>query len=121
MHDKAGSRYEAVRNWLEGTTAFAGHIEHFYPQGSMAIDVMISTRGTDDEFDLDLVAQLGGPFHRMPALDILLALEAALKDYPVQRVVRQTRCVTLYYADKMHLDVTPALRGYVKPERESDI
>ena len=45
----------------------------------------------------------------MQPLATLLALEGALKDYPVQRIVRQTRCVTLFYADKMHLDVTPAL------------
>lgn len=121
LHDKATSRYEAVRNWLEADTAFAGLIEHFYPQGSMAIDATISTRGTDDEYDLDVVAQLGGRFRGMPPLTTLLALEEALKDYPVQRVLRQTRCVTLFYADKMHLDVTPALRRYGLPDRESDI
>ena len=38
MFDQAGDRYGAVRRWLENTTAFAGLIEHFYPQGSMAID-----------------------------------------------------------------------------------
>jgi hypothetical protein len=121
LHDKATSRYEAVRNWLEANSAFAGLIEHFYPQGSMAIDATISTRGTDDEYDLDVVAQLGGKFRNMPPLETLLALEDALKGYPVQRVVRQTRCVTLFYADKMHLDVTPALRRYSMPDRESDI
>ncbi|RUV80612.1 nucleotidyltransferase, partial [Mesorhizobium sp. M1A.F.Ca.IN.020.32.1.1] len=42
-------------------------------------------------------------------------------DYPVQRIRRQTRCVTLYYADKMHLDVTPALRNSGTAERESFI
>jgi hypothetical protein len=37
----------------------------------------------------------------------------------VQRVLRQTRCVTLFYADKMHLDVTPSLRVYATLDRES--
>lgn len=121
LHDKAKGRYEAVRKYLEGTTAFRDQIEHFYPQGSMAIDATISNRGTDDEYDLDLVSQLGGRFHSMQPLEILNALETALADYPVQRVRRQTRCVTLYYADKMHLDVTPALRNFGKPDRESFI
>ena len=109
LHDKAQSRYEAVRRHLEGQDAFRDQIEHFYPQGSMVIDATISTRGTDDEYDLDIVSQLNGRFRGMAPLEILTELEDALADYPVQRVLRQTRCVTLFYADKMHLDVTPAL------------
>jgi hypothetical protein len=121
LHDKAKSRYEAVRNFLEGTAAFADQIEHFYPQGSMAIDATISIRGTDDEYDLDVVSQLGGRYRAMSPLDTLTTLETALKGYPVQRVLRQTRCVTLFYADKMHVDVTPALRVYGSADRESFI
>lgn len=121
LHDKTKGRYEAVRRHLEATTAFQHQIEHFYPQGSMAIDATISTRGTDDEYDLDIVSQFGGRFRQLQPLDILLELEAALSDYPVQKVLRQTRCVTLFYADKMHLDVTPALRVYGTLDRESRI
>ena len=71
--------------------------------------------------DLDIVAQVGGRFRNEPPLVILRALEVALSDYPVQKVLRQTRCVTLFYADKMHLDVTPALRIYGTLDRESEI
>lgn len=119
LHKKADGRYQAVCKYLDAQPGFAGNIEHFYPQGSMAIDATISTRGSDDEFDLDAVAQLGGPFREMTPLGILLALESGLADYPVERVVRQTRCVTLYYADRMHLDVTPAKRIFWTPDRES--
>ncbi len=119
LHEKAKSRYEAVRSHLEAKTAFFDQIEHFYPQGSMAIDATISTRGTDDEYDLDIVSQLGGRFRGMAPLEILTELEAALTDYPVQRVLRQTRCVTLFYSDKMHLDVTPSLRVQDTLDRES--
>jgi hypothetical protein len=121
LHGKAGGRYGAARAHLEADPAFKDQIEHFYPQGSMAIDATISSRGTDDEYDLDIVSQLGGRFRQMDPLAILLALERALKDYPVQKVVRQTRCVTLYYADRMHLDITPALRAYGTLDRESYI
>lgn len=121
LHKKAGGRYGAVRSYLEADPAFKDQIAHFYPQGSMAIDATISNRGTDDEYDLDIVSQLGGRFRAMTPLAILLALELALKDYPVQKVVRQTRCVTLYYADRMHLDITPALRVYNTLDRESFI
>jgi Second Messenger Oligonucleotide or Dinucleotide Synthetase domain len=121
LHDKAKTRYEAVRRHLEAQEGFRDQIEHFYPQGSMAIDATVSTRGTDDEYDLDIVLQLGGRFRHLTPLEILNELEAALARYPVERVVRQTRCVTLFYADKMHLDVTPALRVYGALERESYI
>jgi hypothetical protein len=121
LHDKAKTRYEAVQRHLEAQESFRNQIEHFYPQGSMAIDATISTRGTDDEYDLDIVSQLGGRFRAMTPLEILGELEAALADYPVQRVLRQTRCVTLFYSDKMHLDVTPALRVYCTLDRESQI
>ena len=119
LHRQAGERYGAVRKHLEADPMFEGLIEHFYPQGSMAIDATISNRGTDDEYDLDIIAQLGGRFRAMDPLSILLELERALSDYPVQKVVRQTRCITLYYADRMHLDVTPALRVYGTMDRES--
>lgn len=119
LHDKAKGRYEAVRAYLEASAAFRDQIEHFYPQGSMAIDATISSRGTEDEYDLDLVAQLGARFRSMEPLQVLRELEAALSDYPVREVKRQTRCVTLCYSDHMHLDVTPALREYGMLERES--
>jgi len=57
----------------------------------------------------------------MTPLPILKALAVALRDYPVQKVIQQTRCVTLFYADNMHLDVTPALRDYGSTERQSEI
>jgi hypothetical protein len=119
LHKKAKGRYSAVCKHLEAQPAFNGQIEHFYSQGSMAIDATISTRGADDEYDLDAVAQLGGSFRSMEPLEILLALEKGLAGYPVTKVVRQTRCVTLYYADQMHLDVTPSLRAYGAVDRES--
>lgn len=119
LHDKAAGRYEAVRSFLESTTAFSGQIEYFYPQGSMAIDATISNRGTDDEYDLDVVSQFGGRFRALTPLQILQELEAAIKYYPVRQVKRQTRCVTLFYSDNMHLDITPSLLEHGKPERES--
>lgn len=121
LHGKATQRYLAVCKYLDSKPAFSGQIECFYAQGSMAIDATISSRGSDSEYDIDVVAQLGGRFRSMAPLDILKALEEALKDYPVSKVVRQTRCVTLYYADGMHLDVTPAIREYGTPDRQGSI
>ena len=58
LHNQVGGRYEAVRRKLESTPEFENAIEHFYRSVSMAIDATISTRGTDDEYDLDIVAHV---------------------------------------------------------------
>lgn len=121
LHAKAVKRYESVRKHLEPSAAFLDSIEHFYPQGSMAIDATISTRGTDDDFDIDIIAQLGGAFRGMASLDVLLKLEDALKGYQGLTVSRQTRCVTLHYADNMHLDISPVVRDRGHPDRQSRI
>lgn len=119
LHAKAADRYEAVRRYIERPgSPLEGRVSCFYPQGSMAIDATTSTRGTDDEYDLDIVAEIDGPDLGPEAL--LDDLEAALEGYHVSRIVRQTRCVTLYYADGMHLDVTPSRRRAPK-EKQGEI
>lgn len=121
LHRKAIERYRAVREFLEGTDNFKGQIVHFYPQGSMAIDATISARGTDGEYDIDIVAQLGPSYHNKRPGEILDDLFEALDGYRGLKVKRQTRCVTIYYADGMHIDITPALRAIGTPERQSVI
>jgi hypothetical protein len=122
LHGMTGERYASVRKYIERAgSPLEGKVEHFYPQGSMAIDATISTRGTDDEYDLDVVAQLAISPDAEPHRPLDL-LEAALVGYPVERRVdRQTRCVTIYYADGMHMDVTPSSRLPSQNERESHI
>lgn len=122
LHGLAIDRYEAIRDYAEREgSPLEDKILRFYAQGSMAIDATISTRGTDDEYDLDIVAELNiapdTPPHE--ALDLLAR---SLAGYPVARKVeRQTRCITIRYADKMHVDVTPASRLPAGNERDSHI
>ena len=122
LHAKACERYEAVRTYAERPSSpLHGLILRFYPQGSMAIDGTISTRGTDDEYDLDIVAAVALAPDAPPG-DVLDLLFEAIAGYPTsQKVVRQTRCITVRYADRMHLDITPAVRLPYGAERESHI
>lgn len=121
LHFEACKRYTAVREHLaRPASPLAGLIVQLYPQGSMAIDATTSTRGTDDEYDLDAVVELDVGLE-VPPDKVLTLLHTALIDYPVKRVTRQTRCVTLTYADGMHIDVTPARRRQGTPDFESVI
>lgn len=119
LHSKAVDRYEAVRRYIErpGSPLF-GRVACFYPQGSMAIDATISTRGTDDEYDIDIICEIDRAGET--AAQLMDLLEQALAGYPQVRIKRQTRCITLYYADGMHLDVTPSRRA-APAEKVSEI
>ncbi|MBY0334166.1 MAG: nucleotidyltransferase [Acetobacteraceae bacterium] len=110
LHAKAISRNAAVQEYLSRPESpLHGLVVRFYAQGSMAIDATTSTRGTDDEYDIDGVLELDIPAD-MPPADVLDLLWLALKDYQGMKVIRQSRCVTIQYADGMHIDVTPARR-----------
>lgn len=122
-HSKAVDRYEAVSSWIDRKgSPLEDRVIVFYPQGSMAIGAVIATRATNDEFDLDVVAQLDLPSWMTPQ-QVLDVLFKAINGEPGSRyhgkVRRRTRCVTVEYADNMHIDVTPADRRPHTPERES--
>lgn len=109
LHEKARGRGEAVCKFMEREgSPLQDRVRLFYPQGSMRIDATISTRGTDEEYDLDYVAELDVHHEERPGAVLDLVYDA-LKDYPTSRPVeRQTRCVTVFFADGMHVDVTPS-------------
>ncbi|WP_060849462.1 nucleotidyltransferase domain-containing protein [Methylobacterium aquaticum] len=122
LHAKACGRGESVCNHIDRKgSPLEGRVLRFYPQGSMRIDATISTRGTDEEYDLDYVAELD-EHHLAPPDAVLDLVHQALRDYPTRRaVVRQTRCVTVFFADGMHVDVTPSALLPHGAERESHI
>ena len=122
-HTKAVDRYEAVSTWIERDgSRLRDRVELFYAQGSMAIGATVAARATDDEFDIDVVAQLCLPQPMRPEAPLDLLWEAIRGERGSRyydMAERKTRCVTVNYKDGMHLDVTPALRIGGTPERES--
>ncbi len=109
LHAKACDRGEAVCKFLEcDGSPLKDRVIRSYPQGSMAIDATTSTQGTDEEYDLDYVAELD-VHHESPPGVVLDLVYEALRDYPTAKPVeRQTRCVTVPFADGMHVDLTPS-------------
>ena len=106
-----------------------------YAQGSMAYNATIARKLRTDEFDIDLIAQIivrPG----VTAKQVLDELYEAVRGEPGSRyykmVERRNRCVTVDYADGMHLDITPAVlvegrsprTSFIfnhKPEDKSDL
>ena len=113
LHRLAVERYESIRQHIERPgSPLRDRVRIFYPQGSMAIRATILSRKRTDGFDIDIVAELILPPETSPAVVLDLLFEA-INGPPGSRfhgkVERRTRCVTVYYADGMHLDVTPTL------------
>ena len=122
-YDRAVDRYRTINDWIERNgSPLKDRVELFYPQGSMAVGATIASKLRTDEFDIDVVAQLDLPAN-VPPKQVLDLLYQAIKGAPSLRYYRmtkrRTRCVTVQYGDGMHLDVTPMVRRWRTPERES--
>jgi hypothetical protein len=113
LHKLAVDRFHAVRKYIERDgSALCGKVRIFYPQGSMSIRATIRARKREDGFDIDIVAELILPASMTPAavLDMLFeAINGEKGSLYYGKVERQTRCVTVYYDDGMHLDITPSV------------
>ena len=124
-YELACQRYRSVAEFAERPgSPLKGRITRFYPQGSMAIGTTIVTRGTEQDFDIDIVAELNLPLGTDPAkvLDMLYeAIGGERGSRYFNMVKRRTRCITVYYEDGMHLDITPVIRRFDRAERTSDL
>ena len=121
----ACDRYKAVAAYAEREgSPLHNLVARFYPQGSMAIGATIAARGRDEEYDIDIVAELLLRHGADPAA-VLDLLYDAIRGEPGSRyykmVKRRTRCVTIYYEDGMHLDITPVILWPERMDRTSDL
>jgi hypothetical protein len=112
-HQLAIDHYHAINEWLEREgSPLAGAVRDFYPQGGFAIGATVARHSSDDEFDIDVMADL--PFRiDVDPEDALATLNDAIRGERGSRYYlktdRKTRCSTVNY-DGMHLDVTPTVR-----------
>lgn len=109
----AVDHYHAINEWLErDDSPLKGHVSDFYPQGGFAIGATAARHSTDDEFDIDVMANIDYRLDVDPE-DALATLHAAIRGERGSRywlkTDRKTRCSTVNY-DGMHLDVTPTVR-----------
>lgn len=124
-YGKAESRYQTISAYLDRDgSPLRGLVDLLYPQGSMAIDATIASRLRADEFDIDIMVELALGLGVSPQV-VLDLLYRAMRGEPGSRyysmVERRTRCVTVHYADDMHLDLTPAVLDPSRPAKTSVI
>jgi hypothetical protein len=112
-YELAIDHYHAINEWLEREDSHvAGFVRDFYPQGGFAIGATVARHSSDDDFDIDVMADLAFRADVDPE-DALATLHAAIRGDCGSRYYlktdRKTRCSTVNY-DGMHLDVTPTVR-----------
>jgi len=111
MHALLAERKAAIEKHLERDgSPLKGKIRLFYQQGSVAIGATIRAKFRFEGFDIDIIVELTTP--GMTPWQALELLYEAMRGEPGSRYYdmteRQTRCVTIHYADEMHLDLSPA-------------
>jgi hypothetical protein len=112
-YERAIDHYHAIHEWIErDASPLFGLVLDFYTQGGFAIGATVARHGTDDEFDIDVMAQLAyrtdvDPEFVLSILDEAIRAERGSRYH--DKADRRTRCSTVYY-DGMHLDVTPTVR-----------
>ena len=114
----AVTRANVLSEWIDRPESpLNARVTLTYAQGSMAYNATIARCLRTDEFDIDIIAQIIVR-RGMTAKLVLDELYEAVRGAPGSRyykmVERRNRCVTVHYADGMHLDITPAM---VAPER----
>lgn len=124
-YGKAESRYQTISDYLDREgSALRGLVTLLYAQGSMAIDATIASCLRTDEFDIDVIVELALALNVSPQV-VLDLLYGSIRGEPGSRYYkmteRRTRCVTINYADNMHLDLTPAVLAIGRPAKTSVI
>jgi hypothetical protein len=114
----AVSRANVLSEWIDRPESpLHGRVTLTYAQGSMAYNATIARCLRTDEFDIDIIAQIIARLG-MTAKQVLDELYEAVRGEPgchyYKMVERRNRCVTVHYADGMHIDITPAM---LAPER----
>jgi len=115
-YEDAKSRYEAVRNWLNGDGSdLAQYVPAIYAQGSFALGTAVKPLG-DDHYDVDAVCRLEASSNSITQEQLKELVGRRLKAHKTYEKMLDPkeggrRCWTLKYSDdsRFHLDILPAV------------
>jgi hypothetical protein len=107
----AEEHYHSICDWLSREeSALARFSPDLYPQGSVALGTTVRPL-KDEEYDVDLVCELGADHTSVPRPVLLLdMIEARMRESETyrQRLERKRRCLRVNYEHDFHLDILPA-------------
>lgn len=108
--ERMESAYNAVAELLKNDPEFFdGLIIEVYAQGSKRIGVTVKPINGED-FDLDTVLHIYGPYYKYSPEEIYNALVKALEKNAYYKSImeKKKRCVRLNYKGDFHMDILPA-------------
>jgi hypothetical protein len=119
-YQKAVGHYETMSDWIDRPgSPLEGLVSRVYPQGGFAIGATIARHETENDFDIDGMAELAISRNVDPDRP-LAALYEAVRSVRGSRYYdkaeRKTRCVTVNYVG-VHLDLTPTVLCAERVER----
>ena len=108
--ERARSSYEAVADWLAGSSDPLLASLHVYLHGSGALGTSIKPIGRD-EFDVDLISFISGLGPEIAPARLKAAVGARLREhaYYASILEEKKRCWRLDYAGEFHLDISPTI------------
>lgn len=114
--ERARSSYEAVAEWLAGSTDPLLSSLHVYLQGSGALGTSIKPIGRD-EFDVDLISFVSDLGIEIAPARLKAAVGARLQEhgYYASILKEKKRCWRLDYAGEFHLDISPTIANSLCP------
>lgn len=107
---EAKARYEAVGTWLAGADDPILRALAIYLQGSAALGTTVKPI-TRSEYDVDLVAHIGGVSSQIAPASIKKVIGDRLRanGHYAPLLMEMPRCWRLNYANEFHLDITPSI------------
>ena len=122
--NKAVERYNAIGTWIKEGLEKKGYDANIYPQGSFALNTVISPCPENNEYDVDLVCEVKLDKKYVEPLTVLNLIGDRLKENETYKGMLEkkagiSRCWTLKYADNaagigFHIDILPSI-----PENET--
>lgn len=108
--EKARNSYEAVADWLAGSSDPMLASLHVYLHGSGALGTSIKPIGRD-EFDVDLISFILGLGPKIAPARLKAAIGKRLREhaYYASILEEKKRCWRLNYAGDFHLDISPTI------------
>lgn len=118
-YDEAESRYKSVGEWLcREKSTLKSYLPVVHIQGSFALGTAIRPVSEDEDYDIDMVAEIRADINKDTQSELKKAvtfeMEAYARAYSMKATEPKRRCVRLVYADgaQFHIDVTPAVPNW---------